>query len=419
MGLGTLTNAVALVVSVGLSLALVKTPFGFAGIALSSGITFTLAAFLRLALLNKSLREEEAAISFADVWPTIFHTTLATSTAAIAAAMSLAAVRNFAAFPGDIGTIVNRVFQLGVPLFFGGFAFAGTAFLLESEQMDEILARLQRGRGPAPDKKPAPVRETHPVVPQWLAPHALLRWVQANLATAAHCNLNKRVAQLLDRPRWQERNVGAKLCGLLKMRAHRVRLCAMAVCRKPAPFRYRLLGADFREPGFARRNAVDSLALLGDPDRRTEEAFLGALKDPYWEVRTAAADALGELAAHLSDETRAAALGMLPDLAEGRCFEAAAASVRAIGALARDDSALRVFRRLHYHPNWQVRDAVVCAYEELHRRGVVSDGAKLKALLDDVLVTCDSFRPFFQLKENLVRVRSKFEGATASAGESA
>ena len=115
MGLGTLTNAVALVVSVGLSLALVKTPFGFAGIALSSGITFTLAAFLRLALLNKSLREEEAAISFADVWPTIFHTTLATSTAAIAAAMSLAAVRNFAAFPGDIGTIVNRVFRLGVP----------------------------------------------------------------------------------------------------------------------------------------------------------------------------------------------------------------------------------------------------------------------------------------------------------------
>ena len=80
---------------------------------------------------------------------------------------------------------------------------------------------------------------------------------------------------------------------------------------------------------------------------------------------------------------------------------------------------LPVLQRLHYHPNWQVRDAVVCAYEEMHRRGVVADGAKLRGLLDDVLVTCDSFRPFFQLKENLVRVRAKFEGGAAAAGESA
>jgi putative peptidoglycan lipid II flippase len=418
MGLGTLTNLLALVTSVSLSLALVKTPFGFAGIALSSGITFTLAAILRLALLNSSLREEEAAIRWADVWPTVFHTTLATSTAAIAAAMSLAAVRKFEAFPGLFGVILNRGFQLGIPLFFGGFAFAGTAFLLECEQMDEILARLQRGRGRGPAPEPKPARESHPVVPQWLPSGALLRWVTANGAAAAHCNLNKRVAQLLDRPRWQERNVGAKLVGMLKMRSHRARLCTMVTSREPAPLRYRFLGADLREPGFVRRNAVEALGILGDPDEKTEQAFLTALRDSYWEVRTAAAGALGDLAPLVSEETRAAALKALADLATGRCFETAAASVRALGALARDESVLATFRRLHYHPNWQVRDAVVCAYEEMHRRGVVADGAKLKQLLDDVLVTCDSFRPFFQLKENLVRVRAKFEGA-ATARESA
>ena len=211
MGLGTLTNALALVVSVWLSLALVKTPFGFAGIALSSGITFTLAAVLRLALLNRSLREEEAAIRWADVWPTVFHTTLATSTAAIAAAMSLAAVRNFDAFPGA-RHVLNRVFQLGVPLFFGGFAFAGTAFLLESEQMDEILSRLQRGRGPAPDPKPPPP-EAHPVVPQWLAPAALLSWVPGEPSDGRALQPEQARRPAPRSPGWQDRNVGAKLWG--------------------------------------------------------------------------------------------------------------------------------------------------------------------------------------------------------------
>jgi putative peptidoglycan lipid II flippase len=418
MGLGTITNLLALVVSVSLSLALVNTPFGFAGIALSAGITFTLAAIVRLHLLNKSLREEEAALRFADVWPTVFHTTLATSTAAIAAAMSLAAVRNFDAFPGTLGLVLNRVFQLGIPLFFGGFAFAGTAFLLECEQMDEILARLQRGRGQSPDPKPA--REAHRVVPQWLAPNALLRWVTANPAAAVHCNLNKRVAQLLERRRWQDRNVGVKLAGMLRMRPHRGRLCAMVTSREPAPLRYRLLGADLKQPGFVRRNAVEALAALGDPDRRTEDALLVGLRDSYWEVRAVAAEALGTLAPLLTEETRAAALKALQDLAGSRSFEAAAAAVKAIGQLARDDSMVPVLERLHYHVNWRVRDAVVCAYDEMHRRGVVSDVARLRRLLDDVLVTCDSFQPFFQLKDNLVRVRTKFErGAATAAGESA
>jgi hypothetical protein len=332
--------------------------------------------------------------------------------------MSLAAVRNFEGIPGTFGVVFNRAFQLGVPAFFGAFAFAGTAFLLESQQMDEILARLQRGRGQAPDRKPA--REARPVVPQWLAPAALLKWVLANPAAALHCNLNKRVAQLLERPRWQDRNVGVKLVGLLKMRPHRARLCGMVASRERAPLSRRLLGADLTEAGFVRRNAVEALGRLSDPDQRTEEALLLALRDPYWEVRAAAAESLGDLAPLLTIETRSRALEALPDLAQGRCFETATQAVRAIGSLARDDSVLPALKRLHYHANWQVRDAVVCAYEELHRRGIVADGLKLRELLDDVLVTCDSFRPFFQLKENLVRVRAKFEsGAKAAAGDSA
>ena len=90
---------------------------------------------------------------------------------------------------------------------------------------------------------------------------------------------------------------------------------------------------------------------------------------------------------------------------------------RAIGLLARDDSVLPVLEKLHYHQNWQVRDAVVCTYEELHRRGVVGDNAKLLDLVDDVLITCDSFQPRFKLKEDLVRARRKFEQIRAATGD--
>jgi UDP-N-acetylglucosamine--N-acetylmuramyl-(pentapeptide) pyrophosphoryl-undecaprenol N-acetylglucosamine transferase len=212
--------------------------------------------------------------------------------------------------------------------------------------------------------------------------------------------------------------VGAKLVGLLRLRAHRARLCAMVTDREPAPFSRRLLGADFREPGFVRRNAVEALGRLSDPDGKTQEALLAALKDPYWEVSAAAAGALADLAPLLDETTRAAALRVLPEVTQSRRFETAAAAVRAIGSVARDDAVLPVLKRLHYHANWHVRSAVVCAYEDLHKRGVVADAGRLRALLDDVLMTCDSFTPFFRLKEDLGRARAKFQGGSAAAGGS-
>ncbi len=416
MGAGTLTNLVALVINVSLSLALVKTPFGFAGIALSSTVTFSIAAVVRLWLLNRDLREEDAAFRFKDLWPTIFQTSFATCAAAIAAAMSLAAVRHFESFPGGVGTIVNRALQLLTPCFFGGFAFAGTAFLMESEQIEELLARFNRK---SHDHEPTRPREVRPVVPQWLSAGELLKWVEKNPQLALTFNLNKRVTQLLSRPRWQERNIGCKLAGLLQLRVTRPKLAQLVTNREAMPFYLRFLGADFREPGFVRRNAVVALGQLGDPDEVTANALVTALNDPYFEVRAGAARVLGNLAPFLSDATRHKALAALIGLTESRCFETALNAVRAIGLLAREPAILPVLKKLHYHPNWQVRDAVVCAYEELHKRGVVLDARALLELVDDVLVTCDSFTPRFKLKEDLLRVRRKFDQVSATMGEPA
>ncbi|HYC77323.1 MAG TPA: murein biosynthesis integral membrane protein MurJ [Planctomycetota bacterium] len=410
-GAATLVNLGALFTQVALALFLVPRR-GFVGIALATTATYSVAAVVRLLVLNAQLKEEDAALRFADCRGTLTRTVLATGAAAVAASLCLAALDQFAAFP----PFLNRLFRLAVPAFFGAAAFSGAAFLLQSEQFDEILARLGRGRRHDAADPPVTLKP-RPVVPQWLAPARLLEWVERNGAKAQRVDLGKRIAMLLEQPRWQDRNIGVKLAGLLKLRGFRSKLCAMATDRRPARLAHRLLGGDFREPGFVRRNALLALARLSEPDEMIVDTLLKALDDPYFEARAAAAKTAGALAPHLPAAGRLKLVARLVRTTEESCFETAANAAQSLGRLADDDSALAVLRTLHYHPNWRVRDAAVDAYVELFRRGVVVDRERLNAALDDVLATCEDFRPRFPLKERLLEARRTLrpapkEGAT-------
>jgi hypothetical protein len=410
-GTATLINLGALCVNVASSLLLVRTSFGFAGVALATTFSFTLAAAVRLAALNRRLREEDAAITAADVWPSFARTLLATGAGAVAASLALAAVSGFNALEA-VHPRANAVFGLLAPAFFGVAAFGGAAFLLQSEELDQILARFGRGRE-RDREEPATAAKPRPVVPQWLAPAALLAWVERNPAKAAKTELEKRVAMLLDQPRWQDRNIGVKLVGLLKLRNFRGRLCALALDRRPAKLSHRAMGGDFREPGFVRRNALLSLAKLHDPDEMIEDALLKALDDPYFEARAAAANAAATLANALTSEGRRRLAERVARMTEETNFETATAATQALGRLAEDDGAVEVLRRLHDHANWRLRDAAVESYLDLYKRGVLTDRERLSGLLDDVLATCDDFRPRFPLKERLLEARKMCRPAAA------
>jgi UDP-N-acetylglucosamine--N-acetylmuramyl-(pentapeptide) pyrophosphoryl-undecaprenol N-acetylglucosamine transferase len=410
-GTATLINFGSLCVNVAASLILVRTKFGFAGVALATTFSFSLAAVVRLVALNRRLREEDAALSAADVWPSFARTLLATGAGAVAASLTLAAVNGCGAFAA-IHPKADALFGLLAPAFFGFAAFCGAAFLLQSEELEQILARLGRSRD---REEPAAVAKPRPVVPQWLAPASLLAWVERNPTKAAKTDLEKRVAMLLEQPRWQDRNIGVKLVGLLKLRAFRGRLCSMALDRRPAKLSHRLAGGDFQEPGFVRRNALAALGKLSDPDEMIEDALLKALDDPYFEARAAAASAASVLAHAFTPDGRRRLAARTARMTEETNFETATAAAQALGRLATDDGVVDVLRRLHDHPNWKLRDAAVEAYLDLYKRGVLTDRERLSELLDDVLATCDDFRPRFPLKERLLEARKMCRPAARDA----
>lgn len=211
-----------------------------------------------------------------------------------------------------------------------------------------------------------------------------------------------RAASLLVNEAWEERNLGVKLLGLLDATEKVPLLLALLADRTPAPLFRRLLGGDYVQVGFVRRNAYAALARLGVVDAGVEEALLAGLADPYWEVRAEAARAAARLAGRLSrrDEVVAALVAGLSD----PNLEATAAAAEALGALGDERDALPALLALADYRFWKVRAAALKGVLSLVERGEVRDRAKLAGALPAFLLTSTDFRPQFEMKLSYRRV---------------
>lgn len=211
-----------------------------------------------------------------------------------------------------------------------------------------------------------------------------------------------RAASLLVNEAWEARNLGVKLLGLLDAKERVPLLLALLADRTPAPLFRRLLGGDYVQVGFVRRNAFAALARLGVVDAGVEEALIAGLADPYWEVRAEAARAAARLAGRFSrrDEVVAALVARLAD----RNLEATAAAAEALGALGGERDALPALLALADYRFWKVRAAALKGVLSLVERGEVRDRAKLAEALPAFLLTSTDFRPQFEMKLSYRRV---------------
>jgi UDP-N-acetylglucosamine--N-acetylmuramyl-(pentapeptide) pyrophosphoryl-undecaprenol N-acetylglucosamine transferase len=211
-----------------------------------------------------------------------------------------------------------------------------------------------------------------------------------------------RAASLLVNDDWEARNRGVKLLGLLGATEKVPLLLALLADRTPAPLLHRLLGGDFAQVGFVRRNAFAALARLGVVDAGVEAALLAGLADPYWEVRSEAARASARFAGRL--ERRAEVVAALVAGLSDRNLEAASAAAEALGALGTEAEALPALLALADHRFWKVRAAALRGILALVERGVVRPGEGLKEALASFLLTSTDFRPQFEMKLSYRRV---------------
>ncbi|MEA2064271.1 MAG: hypothetical protein U9P14_11270, partial [Gemmatimonadota bacterium] len=208
-------------------------------------------------------------------------------------------------------------------------------------------------------------------------------------------------------PRWQVSNNGVKLVGILQYHQRRGLLLAMAGDRSRAPFLKRLIGGDFRQVGFIRRNALLALAGLGEWDENLRDLLLLVLNnDPYYESRTAAAEVIIQLREKIGSSqalTQAIEANLRHRSLEVRCR-----ALEALGAVT-DDPELMPGTNLEsflFHPNWRIRQALARAARHMLERGLVQPSDPLVRQLENIIPTCTDFVPTYPLKHSLNRLRS-------------
>jgi UDP-N-acetylglucosamine--N-acetylmuramyl-(pentapeptide) pyrophosphoryl-undecaprenol N-acetylglucosamine transferase len=187
-------------------------------------------------------------------------------------------------------------------------------------------------------------------------------------------------------------------------------------------------GAEFVQPPIVRRDAFRGLQSLGVVDERVLEALESGLKDPYFETRAKAAQAIGGLGGEdhplAIDPTTGLAqrlndprvfqplLAPLQAMTRDRFFEARARAVRALGWIALDyHSVAGSFQGLAFDSRWKVRVALIEGLHLLVDRGILSaDDAAAEA--EAVLRTSDGFETRYSFKRAYNELLSLRDGAS-------
>jgi UDP-N-acetylglucosamine--N-acetylmuramyl-(pentapeptide) pyrophosphoryl-undecaprenol N-acetylglucosamine transferase len=209
--------------------------------------------------------------------------------------------------------------------------------------------------------------------------------------------LEYRTDQLLCSPLWQDRNTGVKLTGLIGYNERLPALLHSITDRTPVPWHRRLLGGDFQEVGFIRRNALQAVWRMKAYDPGVRQALLTALSDPYYEVRSWAARGVERLSPSIGEDTELERL--LRKNLQDRWFEVVVNSLRALGGITKDPTILSDLVPLLAHKNWKVQQATVRCLMRLLQADVVRLPREAEEWMHKIPMKGLDFFPRFPLKQ--------------------
>jgi UDP-N-acetylglucosamine--N-acetylmuramyl-(pentapeptide) pyrophosphoryl-undecaprenol N-acetylglucosamine transferase len=208
--------------------------------------------------------------------------------------------------------------------------------------------------------------------------------------------LKNRASALLIHPAWQERNLGVKLLGLLHACEKMPALLALFHDRKPASLPKRLLGGDFVQVGFIRRNIITALVRMNEVSPEIEKALLSGLEDPYYEVRAESAHAAAFFGSRLSSPKNL--IAVLLKLLTDRNIDVSVAAAEALGKIGGESDTLPALLGLWDSRLWKLRAAVLRGILHLVERGEVSHLEILEAQVPRFILTSTDFAPQFEIK---------------------
>jgi len=166
--------------------------------------------------------------------------------------------------------------------------------------------------------------------------------------------------------------------------------------RKPASILKRILGGDFEQVGFIRRNVISALIRMNAFSPEIEKSLLAGLKDPYYEVRAEAANAAAFFGSRLSSarDFVSALLVLLTD----STLDVSVAAAEALGKIGGEHDALPALLGFWECRPWKMRAAVLRGILYLVERGEVSHLEVLDAQAPKFILTSTDFAPQFEIK---------------------
>ncbi len=353
-------NALMLAGNIALSIFLVSTNLKYAGLALSTSISFTVFALVRITVLKSKLGKESIFVNSKELYIPFFKTLIA-SFFMIVIMLQIKFIFNFVNI--DSSTI-KSILEIVAEVFIGFTIYLIASLLLKNT---EILIFK---------KKILKKSVNQPV--SMLSPFSFIEKV-SNEPEKYRDDFLYKINLYLNSMNWEIRNVGIKLVGIFKDESK-------------IPFLLNLLNSRDSNP-FIKRNTINSLKRLGKWNDRIKKIILEKIDDPYFEVRVAA---IGFLTEKISSAEYELMKEKIKKSLRKSSIEEKLAYIRLISTAGSLED-IKILKRFYLSSNSLIREELLKLFLNYFNRGLF-DRERLIFETRNVLLTSNNMQPHFNLR---------------------
>jgi len=201
---------------------------------------------------------------------------------------------------------------------------------------------------------------------------------------------------------WQRRNIGVKLAGWTYDESKISFLHLLFNDRRTVRGYKKILGGDFVQVGFVRRNILTAYNRIGVYNPEIEHDLLLGLQDKYYEVVAEAAKGIRFFNDQITNREiiKTELLKLLNSKNQDILIEV----IQALGGFIGGYDEFECLNKFYFNENWKIRQAVLKAMSTLKQGGLMADKQLNRQILDRMLLTATGFVPEFEFKKLLKEI---------------